>query len=161
MKAATDGSPRPFPLLQRLRCALKPRWTQIHRHREGSPRLVCMKQVYRMVSSETLSQAVHKRTADVDPHQSHLRNRGERVSVQSKEEHSQAGFVLLHVRGAVRVIEVVNEVLADLQPTGNIFLHYLLVEIVHVVMILHWALSAVWPATEAGRRQETVVSEPE
>lgn len=24
-------------------------------------------------------------------------------------------------------------------------------------MFLHWALSAVWPATEAGRRQETAV----
>lgn len=57
----------------------------------------------------------------------------------------------------MRIVQIVNKVLSDLQPAGNIFLQYLLVKIVHVVMFLHWALSAVRPASEAGRRQETVV----
>lgn len=56
----------------------------------------------------------------------------------------------------MRVVQVINEVLADLQPAGNVFLQYLLVKIVHVVMFLHWAPSAVWPAAGADRRQETV-----
>lgn len=66
---------------------------------------------------------------------------------------------MLNVRGAMRLIQILNKILTDLQPAGNVFLHYLLVKIVHVVMFLHGALSAEGPATGAGRRLETVNGE--
>lgn len=88
---------------------------------------------------------------------SHLEIAGVHPSRQLVYCFIQPGFVLLYVRGAVWVVQVVNEVLTDLQPAGNVFLQYLLVKIVHVVMFLHWALSAEWPATEAGQREKTAV----
>lgn len=54
----------------------------------------------------------------------------------------QAGFVLLHVPGPLRVAQVVDEIRADLQPPGHVLLQNLLVKIVHVVIFLH--RDALW-----------------
>lgn len=86
----------------------------------------------------------------------HLEVAGVDPSCQLVHRLVQPGFVLLHVRGAARVIEIVDEILADLQPTANIFLQYLLVKIVHVVMILHRALGRQLPEPAEDRRQGSV-----
>lgn len=54
----------------------------------------------------------------------------------------QAGFVLLHVQGPLRVAQVVYEIRANLQPPGHVLLQNLLVKIVHVVIVLH--RDALW-----------------
>jgi len=54
----------------------------------------------------------------------------------------QAGFVLLHVHGPLRVAQVVYEIRANLQPPGHVLLQNLLVKIVHVVIVLH--RDALW-----------------
>lgn len=89
---------------------------------------------------------------------SHLEIAGVHPSCQFVYSLIQPGFVLLHVRGPLWIVYVVNEVLTDLQPAGNVFLQNLLVKIVHVVMFLHGGPGAVWPATGAGRRQVTVAA---
>lgn len=89
---------------------------------------------------------------------SHLEIAGVHPSCQFVYSLIQSGFVLLHVRGPLWIVYVVNEVLTDLQPAGNVFLQNLLVKIVHVVMFLHGGPGAVWPATGAGRRQVTVAA---
>lgn len=62
----------------------------------------------------------------------------------------QAGFVVLHIAGSLRVAQVVDQIRADLQPPGHVFLQHLLVKIVHVVIVLHRdALCAVLAITIA------------
>lgn len=89
---------------------------------------------------------------------SHLEIAGVHPSCQFVYGLIQPGFVLLHVRGPLWVVYVVNEVLTDLQPAGNVFLQNLLVKIVHVVMFLHRGPRAVWPATGAGQRRATAAA---
>lgn len=61
----------------------------------------------------------------------------------------QAGFVLLHIPGPLRVAQVVYEIRADLQPPGHVLLQNLLVKIVHVVIFLH--RDALWSVLRSRR----------